>query len=133
MLSLKVGNWRLEKILLNSFRLEPLFLADVDNIVSRLGVVATICVIEHLRLLNNVDSVVVILAPNSLLVVLDVTVVMTTLSCAIMNAHSMQVVPFVMQGLILVGQHLFLSLNLQFQTLDLVFNLATVGVKHLTH
>ncbi len=95
--------------------------------------VATICVIEHLRLLNNVDPVVVVLAPNSLLMVLDVTIVMTTLSCAIMDAHSVQVVPFALQGLILVGQHLFLRLNLQFQTLDLVFNLATVVVKHLLH
>lgn len=47
---------------------------------------------EHFYLINNVDAHVIELTPHVFAVVFDINKVVTTLSPAVVDAHSMQVV-----------------------------------------
>jgi len=76
---------------------------------------------------------VVVAAPHTLLVVVDVAVVMTALSRAIMDANTVQVVSHIFQRRILVLKQVLLSLNLSLKLCDLLFDLCAVGVEHVLH
>ena len=57
---------------------------------------------------------IIVLSPLALGVILDVAVIVTTLSRALVNAHAMQMVRHALQGSILVLQEVFLLANLLF-------------------
>ena len=57
---------------------------------------------------------IIVLSPLALGVILDVAVIVTTLSRAFVDAHAMQMVRHALQGRILVLQEVFLLSNLFF-------------------
>lgn len=88
--------------------------------------------LEHFGLIHDVDSVVVVLAPHSLVVVLDVRVVMAALSITIVNTNTMEVVRHVLEWRVLVLEQVFLVLDLALEAGDLFLDLRVVRVEHLT-
>ena len=89
---------RLITILCNSPILLHFLLRNVDEVVGGFSQTTALCFLKHLRFLNDVDPVVVVLAPNALLVVLDVRVIMSTLGCSVMDCHTVQMVWHVHEG-----------------------------------
>ena len=130
---LKVGQRWLVLALLGRLGVLKLFFTDVDHIVGGFGQATAVGVFEDLLLLNDVDSVVIVLAPHSLSVVLDVAVVVTTLCSSIVDADTMKVVSLSLQRRVLILEQILLGLNLQLKAFDLVFDFVPIVVKHLLH
>lgn len=76
---------------------------------------------------------VIIEAPDILLVVLNKTVVVTRLGCAIMDANTMQVVGNALKRRVLGLQQVLLGLNLLLKRRNLLLDLGAVGVEHLLY
>ena len=129
----KVGISRLIGIRVNRACILELFIADVRDIVGRFGEPTTIGFIIDLLFINNADTMVIIEAPDILLVVLNKTVVVTRLGCAIMDAHTMQVVGNALKRRVLGLQQVLLGLNLLLKRRNLLLDLGAVGVKHLLY
>ena len=74
---------------------------------------------------------VIVLSPDALSVVPDVGVVVSALSCAIMNADTVQVVRHALQRRILVVEQTLLLSDLILQARDLCPHLVLIGAQHL--
>ena len=129
----KVGISRLIGIRVNRACILELFIADVRDIVGRFGEPTTIGFIIDLLFINNADTMVIIEAPDILLVVLNKTVVVTRLGCAIMDAYTMQVVGNALKRRVLGLQQVLLGLNLLLKRRNLLLDLGAVGVEHLLY
>ena len=71
------------------------FLTDVNDVVGRLGEATSRGFLKYLLFLYCCHTMIVVAAPDSLLVIFDVAVVVTTLSCAIVDAHTVQVISLI--------------------------------------
>ena len=70
---------------------------------------------------------VIVLSPDALCVVPDVGVVVSALSCAIVNAYTVKVVRHALQRRILFVQQTLLLSDLILQARDLCLNLVLIG------
>ena len=89
-------SWHVE-ISIDVFGVRQFTSADVDDIVRRLGETPAAGFLKNLLFFDDRDAMIVVAAPDSLIVVLDIAVVMTALSSAIMDANTMQMVSLVGQ------------------------------------
>ena len=116
-------------VLVDETRSLQLLLRDVDDPVYRFSIATTAHkFLFDLYLVNNRNSMVVVLSPYVLSGVKDVGVVMAALSRSIVDADSMQVVRHLLQGRILVLQLIFLALNLLLKASDLLPDLISIDV-----
>ena len=108
-----------------------LLLTHVGDVVGRLCHATSHDLLKNLLFFDQRHSVVVVAAPLVLHMVLDVGVIVATLSCAIMDDHSMQVILHVLQANVLVGEQFLLLCNLVLQALDLILDKLAISFEHL--
>jgi len=89
-------------VYIDGFQVLQSALGNVDEVISRLGECASIGLAEDLLAVHLAHAVVVVLAPTSIGVVLDVRVVGAALRRAVVDADAMQVVLVVLQAQVLV-------------------------------
>ena len=128
---LEVGNRWIILVLLDRLIVLKLFFTDVDYIISRFGQTTAIGIFEDLFLLNDADSVIIVLAPHSLSMVLYVAVVVATLCSSIVDTDTVKVVSLSLQRLVLILKQILLGLNLQLKSFDLVFDFVSIVVEYL--
>lgn len=130
-LLVKIGlSWHVE-ISIDVFGVRKFTSADVDDIVRRLGETPAAGFLKNLLFFDDRDAMIVVAAPDALIVVLDIAVVMTALSSAIMDANSMQMVSLVSQRRVLRVEKVLLILDLLLEALDLLSDLGAVRAEHL--
>ena len=127
------GLTRHKEVSINGFGVLQFALADVDDIVGGLCETTTAGFLEDQLFFDVRDAMVIVATPDSLIVVLDITVIMSALSSAIMDANTMQIVGLVGQRLVLRVEKVLLVLNLLLELLDLLSDLGAVGAEHLLH
>ena len=128
---LEVDNRWIILVLLDRLSVLKLFFTDVDYIISRFGQTTAIGIFEDLFLLNDADSVIIVLAPHSLSMVLYVAVVVATLCSSIVDTDTVKVVSLSLQRLVLILKQILLGLNLQLKSFDLVFDFVSIVVEYL--
>ena len=128
---LEVGNRWIILVLLDRLIVLKLFFTDVDYIISRFGQTTAIGIFEDLFLLNDADSVIIVLAPHSLSMVLYVAVVVATLCSSIVDTDTVKVVSLSLQRLVLILEQILLGLNLQLKSFNLVFDFVSIVVEYL--
>ena len=127
------GLSRHKEVSINSFGVLQFALADVDDIVGGLCETTTAGFLEDQLFFDVRDAMVIVATPDSLIVVLNIAVIMSALSSAIMDANTMQIVGLVCQRLVLGVEKVLLVLNLLLELLDLLSDLGAVGAEHLLH
>lgn len=125
------GLSRHKEVSIHSFGVLQFALADVDDIVGGLCETATAGFLEDQLFFDVRDAMVIVATPDSLIVVLNIAVIMSALSSAIMDANTMQIVGLVGQRLVLGVEKVLLVLNLLLELLDLLPDLGTVRAEHL--
>ena len=128
---LEVDNRWIILVLLDRLSVLKLFFTDVDYIISRFGQTTAIGIFEDLFLLNDADSVIIVLAPHSLSMVLYVAVVVATLCSSIVDTDTVKVVSLSLQRLVLILEQILLGLNLQLKFFNLVFDFVSIVVEYL--
>lgn len=128
---LEVGNRWIILVLLDRLIVLKLFFTDVDYIISRFGQTTAIGIFEDLFLLNDADSVIIVLAPHSLSMVLYVAVVVATLCSSIVDTDTVKVVSLSLQRLVLILKQILLGLNLLLKSFNLVFDFVSIVVEYL--
>ena len=127
------GLARHKEVSINSFGVLQFALADVDDIVGGLCETTTAGFLEDQLFFDVRDAMVIVATPDSLIVVLNIAVIVSALSSAIMDANTMQVVGLVGQRLVLGVEKVLLVLNLLLELLNLLPDLGAVGAEHLLH
>lgn len=128
---LEVDNRWIILVLLDRLSVLKLFFTDVDYIISRFGQTTAIGIFEDLFLLNDADSVIIVLAPHSLSMVLYVAVVVATLCSSIVDTDTVKVVSLSLQRLVLILKQILLGLNLLLKSFNLVFDFVSIVVEYL--
>ena len=127
------GLARHKEVSINSFGVLQFALADVDDIVGGLCETTTAGFLEDQLFFDVRDAMVIVATPDSLIVVLNIAVIVSALSSAIMDANTMQIVGLVCQRLVLGVEKVLLVLNLLLELLNLLPDLGAVGAEHLLH
>ena len=81
-----------------------LLLRYVYNVIGSFDWVAAVCILKHSQLVYDFHPVVVIFAPYSLFMVLDIRIVVSTLNDAFMDAYPVNMIRLVLQVQVLILQ-----------------------------
>lgn len=131
MLALQVCRVRIVRVEWQLLTLVLLFFGDVDDPVGRFSVATSHGLLKHLGFFDLTHPVVIVLAPDTLIVVLNVRVVMTALCRAVVDTDTVQIVRHLLEGDILILKQVLLVLDLLLQAADLILDVTEVLIEHL--